>query len=124
MWLPTLLLLALTSCTPDREFRNLSREARRLTGGDAMRGKAAVERYGCGSCHTIPQIRTAVGDVGPPLMRMAMRTYIAGVLTNTPENMDTWIRNPPGVDPMTAMPNLNVSEEDRRDIAAFLYTLR
>jgi putative membrane protein len=119
-----LLLLTLTSCTPDLQFKSLREEARQVTGGDANRGKETVERYGCGSCHTIPKIRSAVGVVGPPLTKMALRSYVAGVLTNTPENMDRWIKNPPGVDPMTAMPNLGISDDERRDIVAFLYTLR
>jgi cytochrome c1 len=50
--------------------------------------------------------------------------HIAGVLTNTPDNLIEWIHNPPGVDPRTAMPNLGVDEAAARDIAAYLYTLR
>jgi cytochrome c1 len=46
------------------------------------------------------------------------------VLYNTPDNLMLWIRNPPGVDPLTAMPDTGVTEGDARDIAAFLYTLR
>lgn len=50
--------------------------------------------------------------------------YIAGLLTNTPDNLMRWIRDPPGVDSLTAMPNVGVTEPDARDIAAYLYTLR
>jgi cytochrome c551/c552 len=88
------------------------------------RGKVAIDRYGCASCHTIPGIRGAVGLVGPSLDRIASRTYIAGVLQNTHANMLRWIQNPPQVDDKTAMPNLRVNEQDARDIASFLYTLR
>lgn len=95
-----------------------------MTGGQPNRGQAAIYRYGCSSCHTIPGIRGANGLVGPPLDRIGSRMYIAGVLVNTPENMMRWIRNPPAVDSKTAMPNLHVSESDTRDIAAYLYTLR
>jgi cytochrome c1 len=35
-----------------------------------------------------------------------------------------WIRYPHQVDENTAMPFMNVSEQDARDITAFLYTLR
>jgi cytochrome c1 len=38
--------------------------------------------------------------------------------------MVRWVKDPPGVDPLTAMPNLRVTDDDARDIAAFLYTLR
>ena len=62
--------------------------------------------------------------IGPPLGGIANRAYIAGVLTNEPGNMIRWIRDPQGVDPKTAMPNVGVSERDARDIAGYLYTLR
>ena len=87
--------------------------AMELTGGDPDRGKAAIEAYGCASCHTIPGIRGADAQVGPPLTQVGGRMYIGGVLSNTPENMILWLRDPPGVDPKTAMPNLNVSERGR-----------
>jgi cytochrome c len=50
--------------------------------------------------------------------------YVAGVLANTPDNLIQCIRNPPDVDPRTAMPNLGIGEPDARDIAAYLYTLK
>ncbi len=95
-----------------------------LTGGNPRRGKAAIQAYGCMSCHTIPGVPGANALVGPSLERIGARTYIAGVLTNSPEHMETWIKDPPGVDPKTAMPKLGVTENDARDIACYLYTLR
>jgi cytochrome c1 len=47
---------------------------------------------------------------------------LAGRLDNSPENLQSWIRNPQRVSPGTAMPDLNVSERDARDLSAFLYT--
>ncbi len=64
------------------------------------------------------------GLVGPPLDGIGARAYVAGVLTNTPPNLTRWIQSPREIDPLTAMPDLNVSPTDARDIAAFLYTLR
>ena len=55
---------------------------------------------------------------------MAGRTYVGGVLTNTPDNMIRWLQNPKQVDPLTAMPDLGVTEQDARDIAGYLYTLK
>jgi cytochrome c1 len=95
-----------------------------VAGGDPERGREAVKRYGCGSCHVIPGIEGANGLVGPPLSGIASRVYIAGVLTNTPENLVRWIQDPPAIDPLTAMPNTAVTEEDARHLASFLYTLR
>jgi hypothetical protein len=47
--------------------------------------------------------------------------YIAGVLSNTPENLVRWIEDPPAVDPLTAMPNLGVAVPSARDMASYLY---
>jgi cytochrome c2 len=92
------------------------------TGGDPRRGEALFIQYGCGSCHALSDVRTGVGDVGPPLDGIADRTIIAGHLANRAENMELWIRNPQSVSPGTAMPNLGVGQQDARDITAFLYT--
>lgn len=113
-----------TNCTLDTQFDNVKRVAHELTGGSADRGRKAIEKYGCGACHTIPGVRGANALVGPPLNRIASRTYIAGVLTNTPENMHRWIRNPAAVDPLTAMPNLGIGDPDVNDIVTYLYTLK
>jgi cytochrome c len=103
-------------------------EARTATamthGGDPVRGRRAIAAHGCGSCHTIPGVRGADGLVGPPLTSMGSRAYVGGVMKNTPQNLIRWIQDPPGVDAMTAMPKLGVSETDARDIASYLYTLR
>jgi cytochrome c1 len=98
--------------------------AANLTGGDPKRGPALIGYYGCASCHEIPGVRGADGLVGPSLRRIAVRSYIAGMLPNTSDNMMRWIRHPQEVDERTMMPEMNVTEEDARDIAAFLYTLR
>jgi cytochrome c2 len=99
-------------------------QARETTGADPQSGRNKIAYYGCGSCHDIPGIQGAHGLVGPPLSRIASRVYLGGVLPNTPENMVQWIRNPKAVDEKTAMPVLNVTETDARDIAAYLYTLK
>lgn len=94
-----------------------------VAGGEAGRGKAAVERYGCAACHTIPGIPGYGANVGPPLGKLASRGYIGGVLPNLPGNLVRWLQNPPAVAPRTVMPNLGVSEADARDIAAYLYSV-
>ncbi|MDQ1375497.1 MAG: cytochrome c, partial [Actinomycetota bacterium] len=86
-------------------------------------GKAAITRYGCGSCHTIPGVKNADALVGPPLVHFRKRSFIAGQLANTEANLRTWITDPQGVEPGTAMPDLDVSAEDARNIAAYLESL-
>jgi cytochrome c len=95
-----------------------------MTGGVPARGKETIRRYGCEACHSIPGVSGARGQVGPPLDGIANRTHLAGQLTNTPEHLIRWIRDPQGIQPGTAMPDLGVTEQDGKDIAAYLYTLR
>ncbi|WP_114943073.1 c-type cytochrome [Microvirga calopogonii] len=90
----------------------------------AQRGRVAILQYACETCHVIPGIRGPDAHVGPPLAGIAGQVYIAGVLRNTPDHMIKWLRDPQQVDPLSAMPNLGVSENDARDIATYLYALR
>lgn len=90
--------------------------------GDPQRGRVAIEHYGCGACHTIPGVRNANARVGPRLDGFEEQSFIAGMLINTPENLTRWIQNPQEINPGTAMPDLGVSEEEARHIAAYLYT--
>lgn len=92
-------------------------------GGDPGEGRALIERYGCGSCHVIPGIRTARGRVGPPLTDFGDRAYIAGALPNSPENLTRWIMSPAAVESTTAMPDLVAVEQEARHMAAYLLTL-
>ena len=94
------------------------------TGGDAGRGEALIVSHGCGSCHTIPGIRGAHGMVGPPLLWFSRRTYIAGEVPNTPDNLVRWVQSPRSIEPTTAMPVLGLTTQQARDVAAYLYTLR
>jgi cytochrome c len=103
---------------------DIRKKAAAMTGGEPSRAPDAIRRYGCGTCHNIPGIAGARGQVGPSLDGIASRTYLAGKLPNQPENMLKWIREPQEVSPGTAMPQLGVTEQDGKDIAAYLYTLR
>ena len=113
-------LLSVTGCLGGKMARGYSIE----TGGNADRGAQAIQQYGCGSCHMIPGINRANGLVGPPLMMFGRRTFIAGEVANTPNNLVQWIQNPQSIEAGTAMPNMGISEDQARDIAAYLYTLR
>lgn len=111
------LCLGLAGCEPD---------ARLPAGvtGNPDNGKLLLRQYGCGTCHTIPGVAGAKGNVGPPLDAISKRVYLAGVLPNTPQNMARWIRTPQEIDPRTAMPNLQVSDAQAQDMVAYLYRLK
>lgn len=88
------------------------------------RGPALVRKFGCSSCHTLPENSVAERSVGPNLANVKDQIYIAGSLQNTPENLMRWIQNPQLVRPRTAMPNLGIGPTDARDIVAYLYGQR
>jgi cytochrome c len=107
----------MAACRGDR----IDRSPAASTGGNPDRGAALIRAVGCGQCHSIPGIRGAEGAVGPPLTQFARRTFIAGQLPNSPDNLVRWLMDPPAVEPGTAMPALGLSAEQARDIAAYLY---
>ena len=76
--------------------------------------------YGCPTCHIIPAVPGAAGKVGPSLTNLAQRSYLAGTLQNSPDNLVLWIQHPQRIHPGTAMPEMNVTVEDAREIATFL----
>lgn len=94
------------------------------TGGNADAGRQLIAQLRCGACHVIPGVRDADGLVGPPLMFFSRRTMIAGELPNIPRNLERWVMAPKSVNPDTAMPGLVATQQQARDIAAYLYTLR
>jgi cytochrome c oxidase assembly factor CtaG/cytochrome c551/c552 len=113
-------VLLASACTSSRSVQ----EAETITGGNVTRGVAAIGKYGCGACHTIPGIQGATATVGPPLTQIAVRQYLGGHLVNSADHMIEWIQHPQAIDPKNAMPDLGVTDQDAADIAAYLYTLR
>jgi cytochrome c1 len=91
---------------------------------DVKRGHEALSQYACNACHIIPGVTGSDVHVGPSLDGIGSRTLIAGTLANTPENLARWLRETQKVKPGTAMPQLGVMDEDARDMAAYLGTLR
>ena len=91
---------------------------------EAKRGRDHIQYYGCGSCHTIPGVPGAHATVGPPLDQMGERSYIAGIMPNSPTDLSLWIQHPQQIHPGTAMPELGVTPQDAKEIAAYLEELR
>jgi cytochrome c2 len=114
-----LLVLALAGCRGSGTDRTYPV----ATGGDPEHGRAEIVRYGCAACHEIPGVRELHGRVAPALADFAHRGVIAGVVPNTPDNLEHWLVDPPAISPRTAMPPLGLTQEEARDVAAYLYTL-
>lgn len=130
LWAVVAVVQTLHTLTPT-EYRSLAQAGRDLDvreapGGeaDAARGRLALGQYGCTACHAVPGWSGADVRTGPPLDGIASRLVLGGVLPNSPDNMVRWIRAPQSVTPLTAMPDLGVTERDARDIAAYLGTLK
>lgn len=91
---------------------------------DAERGRELAQQYQCGTCHVIPGVNAANGIVAVTLESFGPRTYIAGHVPNTDQNLTRWLINPAAVVPGTTMPNMGVTPGDARDITAYLRQLR
>ena len=96
----------------------------RVSGGDPDQGRRLMAQYQCTACHAIPEVPGAAGHAGPSLAQSGLRSYIAGGIPNTPANLVRWLDDPQAMKPGSAMPDLGVSPEEARHMAAYLYTLR
>jgi len=103
----------------------VDRGAGNATGGISSRAIPIMIANGCAGCHTIAGVPGARGLVGPPLDgSLATRIYIGGILSNDPSNLIRWIRAAREVNPHTAMPSTGITEQQARDVAAYIYSLR
>ncbi|CAN5809427.1 hypothetical protein BH23ACT5_BH23ACT5_08120 [soil metagenome] len=91
--------------------------------GEPEVGRAAIVEHGCGSCHRIPGIPNADALVGPPLEAWSRRAFVAGILPNSADNLARFIADPEAIRPGTAMPNLELDEQEVAAIVAYLFTL-
>lgn len=71
----------------------------------------------------MPGVTGSSTRVGPPLDGFVSRALVAGKLPRTTDNIVRWLRHTQQVKPGTAMPTLGVTEQDARDMAAYLETL-
>jgi cytochrome c len=79
-----------------------------------------ITQYGCPTCHVIPGVSGAVGNVGPSLDGLGQRSYLAGRLSNDESNLSAWLMHPQSIEPGVAMPEMGVTQDDARRIAVFL----
>lgn len=79
-----------------------------------------LRQYACIGCHQIPGVVGSPAHVGPPLDDLSQRALIAGRLPRSEAALVRWIRFPRQVDPHTAMPDMGVSEDHARAMAAYL----
>jgi len=116
-----MLLLGLAGCNWVRNFD--FQRGDRVTGGDPELGRKKLGQHSCISCHTIPGVPRAEGMSGGALAGWAGRRTFLHTFPNTPDNLEKWLQNPSHRKPGTTMPNLSVSTEDGRDMAAYLFSI-
>jgi cytochrome c oxidase subunit II len=91
---------------------------------DAQRGLQLVQQSACVMCHTI-RGTAAGGRIAPDLTHFATRSTIAaGTRPRTPEHLDEWIRDPQAIKPGNRMPQLALSDADRKAIVTYLEQLK
>jgi cytochrome c oxidase subunit 2 len=89
----------------------------------AQTGKELFTQSACMGCHTVSGV--SAGILGPNLTHFGSRkTFGAGSILNTPENLAKWVENPAHMKPGVLMPNLGMRPEQSKALAAYLLSLK
>lgn len=99
-------------------------EANAAPAAEALRGQRLLGQYQCGACHRIPGVVGATSALAAPLDGFGKRSYIAGRLANRPALLARWIAAPQSLVPGTPMPDMGVTPDDARAMAAYLSSLQ
>ncbi|MGC4108507.1 MAG: cytochrome c oxidase subunit II [Thermomicrobiales bacterium] len=91
----------------------------------ARDGESTFMLESCAACHTVKGT-AAQGKVGPDLTHFGSRETIgAGVLENTPENLEAWLRDPQAYKPGIVMPGFDrLTDEQIRALVEYLEGLK
>lgn len=86
--------------------------------GDPEKGKRAFQTLGCLACHAVGDLRPSSPSrlYVPDLSRIGDKTH--------PAWLYHWIRDPRHYYPDSRMPDLRLTDEEARDITAYLMTLK
>ena len=91
--------------------------------GDIHLGKKQIIKNACTTCHEIPGTGYRKAQVGPSLIAWKKRHFISGQILNNPVNLVDWIQKPQKYEPKTAMPDLNITNQEAWNMAAYLFSL-
>lgn len=97
--------------------------------GLEAQGYALFTSKGCAVCHAINGYPGANGLIGPNLTHVgSRRNIVAGWLTNTPENLQRWLRDPNEVKPGNIMGGAikrgTLNEDEIKALMAYLQSLK
>jgi cytochrome c oxidase subunit 2 len=89
----------------------------------AQKGGEIFSQSACVGCHTIQGV--SAGQLGPNLSHFGQRkTFAAGLYPSTPENLARWVEQPEHMKPGVLMPNLGITGERSKALAAYLLSLK
>lgn len=94
-----------------------------LGDADVTRGRQLVADKGCVACHAFPDVKWPRGRLGPSLDNFGRQGLIAGQLPNQPAILMRFVRDAPAQVPGTAMPAIPMSDQEARDVVAYLLQL-
>lgn len=116
-WIALFLPILLVACS------DKTNPPRTIAGADADAGLQVMRRVGCAACHVIPGVDWPRGATGPSLKGFADSPMIAGRFPNRPAVLTAFIVDAPSMATDTGMPAMPLTQDEARDVAAYLYTL-
>jgi cytochrome c oxidase subunit II len=118
------MLIRVVVHSPDDFDRWVREQQAALIETNAAEGRKAFFANSCVNCHTV-RGTSAQGKFGPDLTHLMSReTLGAGAVTNTPDNLRLWVRDPQKIKVGCLMPNMQLTDQEVNQIAAYLQTLR
>jgi cytochrome c oxidase subunit II len=118
-------LLVVVSSPEDFEGWVAARREPRASPQDSlsMLGHTVFVREGCGACHALEGVSRpqAVGSPGPDLTDLGQRRTLGALtLTNDPQHLADWIRNPHRFKPGVRMPAFPLEEGEMEALVTYL----
>ena len=93
------------------------------TESEAAAGEELFMEGSCINCHAVGGT-DAQARTGPDLTHFASRGTFAGAMFETnDENLASWLRDPPAMKPGAKMPDYGLTDEEIRQLVAYLNTL-
>lgn len=119
------MLLRVVAQTP-ADFQEWAAEQQKASVEEpaAHDAEAEFQSLSCVNCHNI-EGTAAKGRFGPDLTHlMSRQTLGAGVLTNTGQNLRTWVDDPQEPKPGCLMPSLKLTNQELDQVVSYLQTLK
>lgn len=93
-----------------------------------QQGKKVFETKGCVACHSVrgvAELTQRSRTTGPDLTHVGSRTSIvANTIPNSVENLARWVKNPQEIKEAALMTNLNLTDDESKAVATYLFSLK